>query len=141
MVAQASAKSWRHGECHCGEVGFAANLPDHVVALSCNCSICAKTGFIHLIVEKDDFKIERGAESLSTYTFGSKTAKHLFCKTCGVKAFYVPRSHPDSWSVNLRCLDADANLQLRFEEFDGANWEDNIQKINPEMARTAQGED
>jgi len=122
-------KSWRHGECHCGEVGFAVNLPDHVVALSCNCSICAKTGFIHLIVEKDDFKIERGAESLTNYQFGSKTAKHFFCSKCGVKPFYVPRSHPDGWSVNLRALDADANLQLRFEEFDGANWEKNIDQI------------
>lgn len=109
------------------------NLPDQVVALSCNCSICSKTGFIHLIVEKDDFRIERGAESLTTYTFGSHTAKHLFCSKCGVKSFYVPRSHPDGWTVNLRALDADANLQLRFEEFDGANWEENIAQINPEL--------
>jgi len=128
-------KSWRHGECHCGEVAFKVNLPDAVVALSCNCSICAKTGFIHLIVEKPDFAIERGAESLTTYTFGSHTAKHTFCSKCGVKAFYVPRSHPDSWSVNLRCLDADANLQLRFEEFDGANWEKNIAQIEGEAGR------
>lgn len=105
------------------------NLPDHVVALSCNCSICAKTGFIHLIVEKPDFKIERGAESLTTYTFGSHEAKHMFCSKCGVKPFYVPRSRPDGWSVNLRALDAEANLQLRFEEFDGANWEKNIDQI------------
>lgn len=128
-------KSWRHGECHCGEVGFAVNLPDSVVALSCNCSMCSKTGFIHLIVEADDFKIERGAESLTNYQFGTKTAKHLFCSKCGVKAFYVPRSHPDGWSVNLRCLDADANLQLRFQEFDGANWEKNIESIEGEKGQ------
>jgi hypothetical protein len=134
-MTNSPTKSWRHGECHCGEVGFAVNLPDSVVALSCNCSICAKTGFIHLIVEKDDFKIERGAESLTTYTFGTHEAKHLFCAKCGVKAFYVPRSHPDGWSVNLRALDADADLQLRFEEFDGANWEKNVSKINPELAQ------
>lgn len=135
MMSGSPDKSWRHGECHCGEVGFAVNLPDSVVALSCNCSMCAKTGFIHLIVEADDFKIERGAESLTNYQFGTKTAKHLFCSKCGVKSFYVPRSHPDGWSVNLRCLDADANLQLRFEEFDGANWEKNIESIEGEKGQ------
>lgn len=129
-MTNSPAKSWRHGECHCGEVAFKVNLPDNVVALSCNCSMCSKTGFIHLIVQNDDFKIERGAESLTNYQFGTKTAKHFFCKKCGVKPFYVPRSHPDGWSVNLRCLDADANLQLRFEEFDGANWEKNIDQIS-----------
>ena len=113
------------------------NLPDSVVAVSCNCSMCSKTGFIHLFVEKDDLKIERGAESLTTYTFGTHTAKHTFCSKCGVKPFYVPRSHPDGWSVNLRCLDEDANLQLRFQEFDGANWEKNINEINPDLANEA----
>ena len=128
-------KSWRHGECHCGEVGFAVNLPDSVVALSCNCSMCAKTGFIHLIVDKADFRIERGAESLTTYRFGTQTARHTFCSKCGVKAFYVPRSHPDGWTVNLRCLDADANLQLRFEEFDGANWDETNAQTHSERGQ------
>lgn len=112
-------------------------MPDQVVVLSCNCSVCAKSGFIHLIVDEDDFRLLEGADNLTEYTFGTHTAKHWFCKTCGIKAHYKPRSHPDGISVNLRCLDADANLQLRFQEFDGANWEDNVVKINPDMADQA----
>lgn len=130
-------KSWRSGGCHCGAVRYEVNVPDQVVVLSCNCSVCAKSGFIHLIVDEDDFRLLEGADNLTEYTFGTHTAKHWFCKTCGIKAHYKPRSHPDGISVNLRCLDADANLQLRFQEFDGANWEDNVVKINPDMADQA----
>ena len=124
-------KSWRSGGCHCGSVRFDVNLPDQVVALSCNCSVCAKSGFIHIIVEEGDFRLLQGRENLAEYTFGSHAAKHWFCKTCGIKSYYKPRSHPHGITVNLRCLDGDADLQLRFEEFDGASWDDNIHSINP----------
>lgn len=121
----------RSGGCHCDAVRWEADLPDQVVALSCNCSICAMTGFIHVIVDKDHFRITKGEDKLTEYTFNTGAAKHLFCQRCGVKSFYHPRSHPDGISLNLRCFDADQGIAGRIEEFDGANWEANVSSINP----------
>jgi hypothetical protein len=115
--------TWRAGGCHCGGVRFEVALPSQVAAQSCNCSICAKTGFVHLIVPESRFRIVKGAERLSEYTFNTRVAKHLFCSECGVKSFYRPRSNPDGWSVNARCLDSLAGVELTVEAFDGQNWE------------------
>jgi hypothetical protein len=115
----------RHsGGCHCGAVRFEVRAPARVTVQRCNCSICAMTGFLHLIVPAADFKLLSGAERLATYTFNTGVAKHLFCKTCGVKSFYVPRSNPDGYSVNLRCLDSGTLEQVAYEHFDGQHWED-----------------
>ena len=92
-------------------------------AVECNCSICARTGFLHLIVPKSRFTLIQGSESLSTYTFNTGIAKHLFCNVCGVKSFYIPRSNPDGYSVNVRCLDRDMIRSITVTRFDGANWE------------------
>ncbi|MGH8457172.1 MAG: GFA family protein, partial [Stenotrophobium sp.] len=92
------------GGCHCGAVRFEVRAPAQVTVQRCNCSICAMTGFEHLIVPAADFKLLSGAEQLSTYSFNTGAAKHLFCRICGIKSFYVPRSNPDGYSVNLRCL-------------------------------------
>jgi hypothetical protein len=116
------------GGCHCGAVRFRVDVGDHV-ALDCNCSICTKKGFLHLIVKKEDFVIVRGEDALATYTWGTGVAKHMFCKTCGIHPFYVPRSHPDGWDVNVRCLDGDAAKAFRIEPFDGAAWEKNVGKL------------
>jgi hypothetical protein len=116
---------WRSGGCHCGAVRFEAALPAVVEAQACNCSICEKVGFIHLIVPESRFRLTRGAEALSSYRFNSGVADHLFCSICGVKSFYRPRSNPDGWSVNARCLDADSSLSITIEPFDGRNWEAN----------------
>lgn len=115
------------GGCHCGAVRFEVELPDPLVALDCNCSICRKKGFLHVIVEKGAFNLLSGAEVLSTYTFGTHAAKHHFCSVCGVHGFYVPRSHPDGIDVNVRALDAIP--EHRVEVFDGDNWEDNVDAI------------
>ncbi len=120
-----SAEHWHDGACHCGTVRFAVALPDDITASECNCSICAKTGFLHLIVPRDRFVIKAGEDNLTAYRFNTKTARHLFCKTCGVKAFYVPRSNPDGWSVNLNCLDRTEFSNITIEPFDGRNWEAN----------------
>lgn len=86
--------------------------------------MCARTGFLHLIVERDAFRLLRGEESLSEYRFGTGTARHTFCRNCGIKAFYVPRSHPDGWSVNARCLDDFATLSFEITPYDGrGDWE------------------
>ena len=92
------------GGCHCGAVAFEVDAPAQLDVVECNCSICGPTAYQHLIVPRERFRLLRGEESLSTYTFGTRTARHLFCRSCGVKSFYVPRSHPDGVSVNARCL-------------------------------------
>ena len=120
------------GGCHCGRVRFVIKAPATPVVLDCNCSICSKFGFLHLIVGKNDFELESGEEHLTTYTFNTGAAKHLFCGHCGVKSFYVPRSHPDGYSVNARCLDPGTISDMTIEPFDGATWEDAIDSLHDE---------
>jgi len=110
------------GGCHCRAVRFAASLPDPpVAALDCNCSVCRMTGFIHVIVPHEDFRLEQGGDHLTSYRFGTGAADHLFCSKCGIKSFYQPRSHPAAWSVNASCLDEPVELIVDF--FDGQHWE------------------
>ena len=111
------------GGCHCGAVRFVTEISATPELLDCNCSICSKTGYLHLIVAKEAFELLRGEESLSRYRFGTGQAQHLFCKTCGIKSFYQPRSHPDCWSINYRCLDDTPGLEPRIVSFDGKDWE------------------
>lgn len=110
------------GGCHCKAVRFTARLPaEPVTTLECNCSICSMTGFLHIIVPHGDFKLEHGADKLTSYRFGTRAAEHLFCSVCGVKSFYQPRSHPDAWSINAYCLDERPELEIEF--FDGRDWD------------------
>lgn len=111
------------GGCHCGAVRFDAEVPREVEVLDCNCSICAKTGFRHLIVRHGDFRLRSGEDVLVSYRFGTGAANHLFCGRCGVKSFYQPRSHPEAWSVNFNALDDASGFNARFVAFDGRNWE------------------
>ena len=117
------ALTWRAGGCHCGAVRFEAALPDEAVAQTCTCSICAMTGFIHLIVPAGRFRLTKGGDHLTGYQFNTHTAEHLFCRVCGVKSFYRPRSNPDGWSVNARCLDDPDAVRLDMSVFDGRHWE------------------
>ncbi len=116
--------TWKRGGCHCGAVRFEVLAPDVIEAKECNCSICRMTGYLHLIVDADRFRLLQGEDSLTTYTFNTGIAKHRFCSTCGIKSFYVPRSHPEGFSVNVRCLDAGAVQVSRITLFDGQHWED-----------------
>ena len=111
------------GGCHCRAVRFEAEVPEEVEILDCNCSICAMTGFRHLIVPHGDFRLLSGGEALTRYRFGTGTAEHLFCPVCGVKSFYQPRSHPEAWSVNFNALDDSSGLAVTVRTFDGLNWE------------------
>ena len=117
------AMQWHRGGCHCGAVAFEVEAPDEVELVDCNCSMCAKTGYLHLIVPKSRFKLLRGEDMLTTYTFNTGAAKHMFCKVCGIKSFYVPRSHPEGYSVNFRCLDGTEFKSVMTTEFDGKHWE------------------
>ena len=123
-TAQVSATLVVHrGGCHCGAVRFEADAPARLLVHECNCSICSMTGFQHLIVPPARFRLLQGAGDLAEYTFNTGVARHLFCRRCGVKSFYVPRSNPDGYSVNVRCLDRSTIAAIDLEPFDGQNWE------------------
>jgi hypothetical protein len=114
-----------HGGCHCGAVRFEVEAESVIEAHDCNCSICRKSGYLHLIVPAERFRLIAGSDALSEYTFNTRTARHYFCRTCGIKSFYVPRSNPEGISVNVRCLEPGTIEQLRVLQFDGENWEAN----------------
>ncbi len=99
------------------------------MALDCNCSICSRKGFLHLIVPSEDFELLSGEDALVTYSFNTMVAKHRFCRVCGIHSFYTPRSHPDQIDVNVRCLDDTPIDRFEVESFDGRRWEDNVERI------------
>jgi hypothetical protein len=111
------------GGCHCGRVRFEVIAPTKIEVLECNCSICRRAGYLHLIVPADRFKLVSGHETLTLYSFNTQTAKHFFCSICGIKSFYVPRSHPDGFSVNARCLDSGTVEELSVRQVNGREWE------------------
>jgi hypothetical protein len=122
-------RSWKKGACHCGAVQFEAETDDAVVIDECNCSICRKVGFLHLIVPAARFRLLSGEDRLTEYKFNTGVARHLFCRVCGVKAFYVPRSNPDGYSLNLRCMDDGQFASIEIRPFDGRNWEANAEAL------------
>ena len=111
------------GSCHCGAVRFEVDAPADVIVYDCNCSMCRRSGYLHLEVPQSRFRLLSGEDSLTLYTFNTGVARHLFCKTCGIKSFYVPRSFPEGYSVNMNCLDRSGFSNVRVEPFDGMNWE------------------
>jgi hypothetical protein len=120
-----------NGGCHCGRVRFEVTAEPDIAADQCNCSICRMSGYLHLLVAKTDFKLLQGEDALQNYRFNSGVAQHYFCRTCGIKSFYVPRSHPDGVSINANCLDQDDIASLVVTPFDGENWEKNVHKLSP----------
>lgn len=116
------------GGCHCGAVRYRATVRSRE-AVECNCSICTKKGFVHLLVAEEDFELLRGADALTTYTFGTHTAKHHFCRHCGIHSYYRPRSHPERIDVNVRCLEGVEPSDFRLSTFDGQNWEGSVEEL------------
>ena len=111
------------GGCHCGRVRFRVTAELTQVS-ECNCSICMKKGFLHLIVPPERFELLSGREEIATYEFNTRAARHYFCRTCGIHSFYVPRSDPDKIDVNVRCLEGVEPANLEIVPFDGKNWEE-----------------
>ena len=108
------------GGCHCGKVRFEVKA-DVSQALSCNCSICAKSGALLAFVGKDQFKLLSGEEALSDYQFGKKKIHHRFCQSCGLRSF-ANGTAPDGsamFAINLRCVDDIDLSSLKINEFDG----------------------
>lgn len=122
MIARMEA---REGGCHCGRVRFRVTAPLEGV-VRCNCSICRKKGFLHWFVGPEHFEVLSGEDELAEYRFGTRTARHWFCRHCGIHPFYVARSDPDKLDVNVRCLDAVDVDDLPIAEFDGAHWDQAI---------------
>lgn len=106
------------GGCHCGAVAFEVEAPAKIVATDCNCSICRMSGYLHLIVPRSRFHLLQGADELTEYKFNTGMARHLFCSRCGVKSFYVPRSNPDGYSVNVHCLDPQTIEHIEVQLYD-----------------------
>ena len=118
------------GGCHCGRVRFEVVAPADIDAVRCDCSICSMSGYLHLIVARDAFTLLQGEEALETYRFNTGVARHSFCRTCGIKSFYVPRSHPEGVSVNVRCLDDATIGSVSVKEFGGREWERNVSELS-----------
>ena len=116
------------GSCHCKQIQFKVIGEKNIKVLDCSCSICSILNYKHYIVDKSQFKLLKGKKYLSTYTFNTNVAKHLFCKNCGIKSFYIPRSHPDSISVNLNCIHSKTINKVKIIKFDGKHWNKNINK-------------
>ena len=116
------------GSCHCGAIQFEVDAAKNIIAEECNCSICAKSGYLHLIVPAASFTLLQGQDNITSYSFNTGVARHMFCKTCGVRPFYVPRSNPDGMDINVRCLDTQPG-ELTINTFDGVNWEDNAHRL------------
>jgi hypothetical protein len=121
MNADAQPLVTHRGGCHCRRVRFEVDAPAQLEVLDCNCSICRMSGFLHLIVPASRFRLLSGAEDLREYSFNTGAARHLFCGHCGIKSFYVPRSNPDGFDVNARCLDEGTVVQMTIEPFDDNN--------------------
>jgi len=117
------------GGCHCGRIQFEVEAPADPVISDCNCSICRMTGYLHLHVPKTAFRLMQGEDDLTTYQFNTGVARHIFCRHCGIKSFYVPRSHPEGISVNARCLVPGTVSLDKIEPFDGMNWEANVDSL------------
>ncbi|WP_354623617.1 GFA family protein [Psychromonas sp. MME2] len=123
------------GSCHCGDIQFSVDAPSVIEADLCNCSVCKKSGYLHLIVPNSRFKLLTGKSKLIEYNFNTGIAKHFFCKTCGIKPFYIPRSNPDGVDVNVNCLDTEAK-QVNISDFDGKNWEQHAHKLSHKSQET-----
>lgn len=86
------------------------------------------SGFLHLILPRSRFRLIAGEDALTTYAFNTGVARHTFCRTCGIKPFYTPRSNPDGVDVNVHCLEP-APRSVRIVDFDGRNWELNAHRL------------
>ena len=117
------------GSCHCKAVKFEFNSAEKVEIWICNCSICLLHQYHHLFIKMDQFFLIQGSSVLTSYRFGTHTAEHLFCAICGIKSFYRPRSHMDSYSINLRCVANPPEIS-KVIDFNGKKFDQSIVEMN-----------
>ncbi|KAK8933567.1 hypothetical protein KSP39_PZI015460 [Platanthera zijinensis] len=129
------------GGCHCQHVRWQVEASPSVIAWQCSCSNCSMRGNTHFIVPSSKFKLSANSEQyLTTYTFGSHTAKHKFCKICGITSFYVPRSNPDGVAVTVKCVDVGTLSHVEYRMFDGRNWEKSYENTSISALSKIDGE-
>ena len=117
------------GGCHCKKVLFEFTSLIKVKLIKCNCTICKPLRYLHLIIPHKDFKLISNIKNIQIYQFGTKKAKHFFCKFCGVKSFYQPRSHQNAYSINYNSIKDPPKIN-QIIKFDGSNFEKNLDDIN-----------
>lgn len=118
---------WYQGSCHCRGVRFAVAATRHLKITICNCGICSMSGHMELMIPEERFRLFSGQELLQSYQYGTRISNHTFCRVCGIKPFYRPRSHPVGYfSANARCLDLSPAESVDYVEFDGQNWEESM---------------
>lgn len=110
------------GSCHCGRVTFELQAKLESV-IDCNCSLCRRRGALWHAATESELRIVTGEADLVLYQFNTKTAKHYFCRHCGIHPFIRPRLDPSRWAVNVRCIDGVDLASLRIRSFDGEHWE------------------
>jgi hypothetical protein len=110
------------GACHCGRVTFELDARMGY-AMECNCSLCRRVGALWHGASDGSLRITAGESELSHYQFNTMTAKHYFCRHCGIHPFTCPRLDPSRWAVNVRCIDGVDLSSLPRRHFDGENWE------------------
>ena len=92
------------GSCHCGAVRFQIET-DFPELTMCDCSICKMKNALMVKVHESKFKLLAGEDALTEYQFHTKTARHYFCKICGIYSFHRKRVTPDNLGINVHCLD------------------------------------
>ena len=111
--------------CHCGEIEIQINLKKEINELMrCNCSMCKRKGTMVTTINKDDLKVIKGEEKIKTYQFNTKVAKHHFCSDCGTHTHNQRRSDPNSFGINVGCIDElEPNKLFKLKTFvnDGQN--------------------
>ena len=111
--------------CHCGAVEIQVNLKEEIDKLMiCNCSMCKRKGIAVATINKKDLKIVKGEDKIKIYQFNTKVAKHHFCSECGVQTHNLRRSDPNTYGINIGCMDEiDVNELFRLKTFisDGQN--------------------
>jgi len=120
---------WLYGGCHCQAILFRCRRQADNTLIRCHCSLCTPVAYLHWLVPHEDFQLLRGRANLVEYRFNTHSAAHWFCATCGVKSFYQPRSHPECYSINARCLTENLWRQWPIQDFNGAQWEAHIQEL------------
>ena len=111
------------GSCHCGKVRFELDA-DIKYLTDCNCSLCRRKGALWQGATDAQLRILEGEGDLTLYQFGTNTAKHYFCKHCGIQPFTRPRLDPTRWAVNVRCLEGFDPRGYKIHVFDGEHWEE-----------------
>jgi len=116
----AETKNYK-GSCHCGNVRYNVDADLSGELSTCNCSICARNGWVLTFVPAEQFHLEEGENALTDYQFGNKTIHHLFCSKCGVRSF-ARGTMPDGTAmraINVRCLEGVDVNTLNLKQFDG----------------------